>query len=83
MHCCTVANVIQHMSCCCIITAVFLFIISAACNTHPALPAVGQELVFFFRVEDERVRGEGDGLSLEGGSLVSANKQHLISFIDG
>lgn len=53
------------------------------CDTHPALLAVGQELVFFLGVEDERVRCEGDGLSLEGGTFVCADKQHLVPLIYG
>ena len=52
-------------------------------DTHPALLAVGKELVFFLRVEDECVWGEGDGLSLEGGTFIGADKQHLIPFIYG
>lgn len=53
------------------------------CDTHPALLAVGQKLVFFLGVEDERVRGEGDGLSLEGGTFVCADEQHLVPLIYG
>lgn len=52
-------------------------------DTHPALLAVGQELVLLLGVEDERVRGEGDGLSLEGRALVGADEQHLIPFVYG
>lgn len=50
-------------------------------TTHPALLAIGQQLVFFLGVEDERVRCEVDGLPLEGGTFICADKQHLISFI--
>jgi len=63
--------------------AAILFIVLQRFDTHPALLAVGQELVFFLRVEDERVRGERDGLSLEGGTFVCADEQHLIPFIYG
>ena len=52
-------------------------------DTHPSLLAVGQKLVFLLGVEDERVWGEGDGLPLEGGTLVSADEQHLIPFVYG
>lgn len=61
----------------------FIFMFLQPCDTHPALLAVRQQLVFFLGVEDERVRGEGDGLSLEGGTLVGADKQHLIPLIYG
>ena len=53
------------------------------CFTHPAFIAVGQELVLFLGVEDNCVRGEGDGLSLEGGAFVCADEQHLIPLIYG
>lgn len=52
-------------------------------DTHPALLAVGQELVLFLGVEDERVRGEGDGLSLEGGAFICTDEQHLVPLIYG
>lgn len=54
-----------------------------SCDTHPSLLAVGQELVFFLGVEDERVWDEGDGLPLERGTLVGADEQHLIPFVYG
>lgn len=53
------------------------------CYTHPTLLAVCQELVFFLGVEDDSVRGEGDGLSLEGRAFVRADEQHLIPLIYG
>ena len=53
------------------------------CYTHPTLLAVCQELVFFLGVEDDCVRGKGDGLSLEGGAFIRADEQHLIPLIYG
>lgn len=52
-------------------------------DTHPALFAVGQELVFFLWVKDEGVWDEGDGLPLEGGAFVCADEQHLIPLVYG
>lgn len=52
-------------------------------DTHPALFAVGQQLVLLLGVEDERVRGEGDGLALEGGAFVSADEEHLVPLVYG
>lgn len=51
------------------------------CETHSAVLAVGQQLVFFLRVEEECLWCEVDGLSLEGRTLICADKQHLISFV--
>lgn len=61
----------------------FLFMFLQHRDTHSALLAVGQKLVFFFGVEDERVRREGDGLALEGGTFVRAYKEHLVPLING
>lgn len=52
-------------------------------NTHPALFAVGQQLVLLLGVEDERVRGEGNGLALEGGAFVGADEEHLVPLVYG
>lgn len=52
-------------------------------DTHLALFAIGQQLVLLLGVEDERVRGEGDGLALEGGAFVSADEEHLVPLIYG
>lgn len=52
-------------------------------DTHPALFAVGQQLVLLLGVEDECVRGEGDGLALEGGAFVSADEEHLVPLVYG
>lgn len=52
-------------------------------DTHSAILAVGQQLVFFFGVKDECLWDEGDGLSLERRALVCADEQHLIPFIYG
>lgn len=52
-------------------------------DTHPALFAVGQQLVLLLGVEDERVRGEGDGLALVGGAFVSADEEHLVPLVYG
>lgn len=82
------------MCCWCNITAAFLssfqlqnplfiFMFLQPCDTHPALLAVGKEFFFFLGVEDERVWGEGDGLTLEGRTFVGADEQHLIPFIYG
>lgn len=43
-----------------------------------ALPGVGQHLVLYPGVEDERFHGEGDELLLEGGALVRAKEQALV-----
>lgn len=61
----------------------FLFMFLQHRDTHSALLAVGQKLVFFFGVEDERVRSEGDGLALEGGTFICAYKEHLVPLING
>lgn len=58
-----------------------IYMLRLHCNTHPASFTVGQELVFFLRVEDESVRREGDGQPLERETFVCADKQHLIPFI--
>ncbi len=94
---CVKFNALLHSQRCLLlyinITAVFLFVLSAKkiiyffmflqlCDTHPTLLAVGQELVFFLGVEDECVRSESNGLSLEGGTFICADEQHLIPLID-
>lgn len=61
----------------------FIFMLLQRCDTHPALLAVGQELVFFLGVEDESLWDEGDGLTLERRTLVCAYEQHLIPFVYG
>lgn len=58
-----------------------LFCFPICCETHPAIFAVGQELVLLLRVEDERLWVEGDGLPLEGWTFICADEQHLIPLI--
>lgn len=52
-------------------------------DTHPALLAVGQQLFLLLGVEDERFRGEGDGLPLEGRAFVCADEEHLVPLVYG
>ena len=57
-----------------------------SCVTRPAylaLPGVGQDLVLYPGVEDERLHGEGDDLLLEGGALVRAEEQAVVLVAEG
>lgn len=51
--------------------------------THLALLAVSQHLVLLLGVEEEGLRGEGEGLPLERGALVCTNEQHLVTLVNG
>ena len=51
--------------------------------THLSLLAVSQHLVLLLGVEEEGLRGEGEGLSLERGALVCTNEQHLVTLVNG
>lgn len=57
--------------------------VSESLVPHLSILAVPQQLVFLLWVEDDGLWCEGDRLPLEGGALVCADEEHLVSFVDG
>lgn len=52
-------------------------------TTHHGLFAVSQQFVLVWRMEQERLHGEGQWLSLERRSLICADEEHLILLVNG
>lgn len=50
--------------------------------TDLRLLAVSQQFVFLRWMEEECFHGEGDRLPLKGCTLICADEEHLVTFID-